>query len=197
MGKSSDLRVIKTKQLLKEALLALLTEMEFEEITIMKLTTYAQINRSTFYAHFYDKYDLLDKIINDELVSFVEEVAPKNEEELTLAQIPNPFYLRAMQYIYQHGEFFKVMMGENGISSFQQQFLRIIEKYMLSYLDKFHPDPNKMEIPKELFIYYVAHGYVGIISYWLKNDMQYSPEYMAEKLSQMAIKGPFSVAGLK
>src|SRR5690625_4536051 len=167
MGKSSDLRVIKTKQLLKEALLAILTEMEFEEITIMKLTTYAQINRSTFYAHFYDKYDLLEKTINDELVSFVEEVAPKNEKELTLAHIPNPFYLRAMQYIYQHREFFKVMMGKNGISSFQQQFLRIIEKYMLSYLYKFLPYTNKMEIPKDMFIYYVSLVYLGFIYYWL------------------------------
>lgn len=63
------------------------------------------------------------------------------------------------------------MMEENGNSSFQQQFLKIIEKYMLSYLDKFHPDPNKMEFPKELFIYYVAHGCVGVISYWLENHL--------------------------
>lgn len=197
MEKSNDLRVTRTKQLLKEALLTLLKEVEFEEITIKKLTTYAQINRSTFYAHFYDKYDLLEKTINEELISFVEEVAPKSEEELTLANIPNPFYLRATQYIYQHGEFFKVMMGENGISSFQQQFLKIIEKHMLNHLEKLHPHLNKMEIPKELFVSYVAHGYVGVISYWLENDMQYSPEYMAEKLSQMTIKGPFSVAGLR
>src|SRR5690625_4877299 len=121
MGKSSDLRVIKTKQLLKEALLALLTEMEFEEITIMKLTTYAQINRSTFYAHFYDKYDLLDKTINDELVSFVEEVAPKNEEELTLARIPNPFFLRSMKYIFKHREFFIKLIENYGNSTYRQQ----------------------------------------------------------------------------
>src|SRR5690625_2526353 len=94
MDKNNDLRVVKTKRLLKEALLTLLREIEFEEITIMKLTKQAQINRSTFYAHFYDKFDLLEKTINDELVSFVEEVAPKSEEELTLTEIPNPFYLR-------------------------------------------------------------------------------------------------------
>ncbi|MBY7142577.1 TetR family transcriptional regulator C-terminal domain-containing protein [Virgibacillus sp. NKC19-3] len=197
MEKSNDLRVIKTKQFLKEALLVLLKKMDFEEITIMKLTTQAQINRSTFYAHFYDKYDLLEKTINEELLSFVEEVAPKSEEELTLAHIPNPFYVRATKYIYQHGEFFQVMMGENGISSFQQRLLKIIEKYMLDYLEKLHPRPDKMEIPKELFVYYVAHGYVGAISYWLENDMPYSPEYMAEKLSLMTIKGSFHAAGLK
>ncbi|GGP16903.1 TetR-like C-terminal domain-containing protein [Oceanobacillus neutriphilus] len=197
MGNTNDLRVVKTKQLLKETLLSLLEKIEFEEITIKKLTERAQINRSTFYAHFYDKFDLLEKTINDELVSFVEEVAPKSEEELTLTDIPNPFYLRATQYIYQHGEFFKLMMGENGIPSFQQRFLKIIEKYMTEHLGKFHPDPQRMEIPKELFIYYVAHGYVGVISYWLESGMKYSPEYMAEKLSIMTIDGPFSVAGLK
>src|SRR5699024_11620734 len=134
------------------ALLALLKDMKFGEITIMKLTTHAQINRSTFYAHFYDKYDLLEKMINDELVSFVEEVAPKSEEELTLTGIPNPFYLRATQYIYKHGEFVKLMMGENVIPSFQQRFLKIIEKHMIEHLNKLHPNPKKMEIPNELFI---------------------------------------------
>ncbi|GIO22089.1 TetR-like C-terminal domain-containing protein [Oceanobacillus sp. J11TS1] len=197
MGKSNDLRIVKTKQLLKESLLSLLGEIEFEEITIKKLTERAQINRSTFYAHFYDKFDLLEKTINDELVSFVEEVAPKSEEELSLTEIPNPFYLRATQYIYQHEAFFKLMMGENGIPSFQQRFLKIIEQHMTEHLKRFHPNPKKMEIPKELFIYYVAHGYVGVVSYWLENGMQYSPEYMAEKLSYMTIEGPFSAAGLK
>jgi AcrR family transcriptional regulator len=197
MGKSSDLRVIKTKQLLKEALLALLTEMEFEEITIMKLTTYAQINRSTFYAHFYDKYDLLERTINDELFTFAEEVAPKSEEELMAVHIPKSLYLRATQYIYQREEFFKIMMGKNGIPSFQQQFLEIIKRYMGNYLERYHPQPDEMGIPREFLISYVAHAYVGVISYWLQSGTQYSPQYVAEKLASMTVRGPLSIAGLK
>lgn len=197
MEKLNDLRVIKTRQLLKDALLALIKETDFDRVTVKKLTERAQINRSTFYAHFYDKYDLLEKTIDDELLSFVKEVAPKNGEELTSINIPKSFYLRATQYIYQHAEFFKIMMGENGIPSFQQQFLQIIKRYMADHLEKFHPQPDEMRIPREFLISYVAHAYVGVISHWLESEMQYSTQYVAEKLANMTVKGPLSVAGLK
>lgn len=197
MEKSNDLRVIKTRQLLKDALLTLIKDGDFDSITVKKLTDCAQINRSTFYAHFYDKYDLLEKTIKDELLSFVKEVAPKSGEELTSINIPKSFYLRATQYIYQHTNFFKIMMLENGIPSFQQQFLQIIKKHMADHLEKFHPKPDEMGIPKEYLISYVAHAYVGVITYWLESGMQYSPQYVAEKLASMTVKGPLSVAGLK
>lgn len=197
MRRTNDLRVIKTKQLLKNALLTLIEEKGMENITVRKLTEYAQINRSTFYAHFYDKYHLLENMISEELLSFVEEAAPKSEEELIAPHSPKTFYLRAAQYIYQHADFFKIMMGENGIPSFQQQFLQIMKRYMMDRLDKFHPQLDNMKIPKEFFISYVAHANVGVILYWLESDLQYSPEYMAEKMANMTIEGPLSVAGIK
>lgn len=197
MVESRDLRVIKTKRLLKETLLTLIQETGFENITVKKLTEQAKINRSTFYAHFYDKYDLLEKTMNEELLSFAEEVAPKSEDDLMATHIPKSLYLKATQYVYQQADFFKIMMGENGPPTFQQQFLQIIKKYMADHLEKFHSQPDKMDMPKGLFISYVAHAYMGVISYWLKSDMQFSPEYMAQKLSQMTLEGPFNVAGLK
>src|SRR5699024_12825036 len=101
------------------------------------------------------------------------------------------------QYNYKHIELIKIRMGEYIIPCYQQRILKIIEIHMIEHLNKLVPNPKKMEIPNELFIYYVAHGYVGVISYWLESGMQFSPEYMAEKLSYMTIEGPFRVAGLK
>ncbi len=197
MSESSDLRIVKTKQLLKDALLMLIQEEEFENITVKRLTERAKINRSTFYAHFYDKYDLLEKTIDEELLSFAEEVAPKSDDDLMATHIPTSLYLRATQYIYKQADFFKIMMEESGIPAFQQQFLQIIKKYMATHLEKFHSKQDKMEIPMEFFISYIAHAYIGVISYWLESGMQYSPEYVAQKLANMTIEGPFSVAGLK
>src|SRR5690625_1642603 len=197
MRESSDLRIVKTKQLLKDALLMLIQEEGFENITVKKLTERAKINRSTFYAHFYNKYDLLEKTIDEELLSFAEEVAPKSDDDLMITHITTSIYLRATQYIYKQADLFKIMMGQSGIPAFQQQFLQIIKKYMATHLEKFHSKQDKMEIPMELFISYIAHAYIGVISYWLESGMQYSPEYVAQKLANMTIGGPFSVAGLK
>lgn len=53
-----DLRVRRTRKLLREALLDLATEKGFDAITVNDLTERAMINRATFYRHYRDKYEL-------------------------------------------------------------------------------------------------------------------------------------------
>lgn len=60
---SNDPRVRRTRNLITEAFLDLSKTKDFEEITIGDIAKQADINRSTFYAHFEDKYALLDEII--------------------------------------------------------------------------------------------------------------------------------------
>ena len=63
MDKKTDLRIIKTKKVLFDALISLLEEMPFEEIKISDICDRALINRSTFYSHYQDKYELLSNYI--------------------------------------------------------------------------------------------------------------------------------------
>ncbi len=58
-----DPRVKRTRNLILEAFNALLAEKGFESISVQDVTDRAQINRATFYAHFPDKYALLDYTI--------------------------------------------------------------------------------------------------------------------------------------
>ena len=64
MDKKDDLRVIKTKKILYETLIELMKTKTFEEIKVSDICTKALINRSTFYAHYEDKYELLLEFIN-------------------------------------------------------------------------------------------------------------------------------------
>ena len=59
MEKKTDLRIIKTKKVIYEALIDLMKEKTFEEIKVSDICNKALINRSTFYAHYEDKYELL------------------------------------------------------------------------------------------------------------------------------------------
>lgn len=56
---SKDPRILRTRQLLREALVALLEEKDFEVITVQDIADRATVNRATVYAHYQDKYDLL------------------------------------------------------------------------------------------------------------------------------------------
>lgn len=63
--KVMNIRTTKTKQSLINAFIHLVSKKDFEKITIADITKAAQVNRATFYAHFKDKFDLLDFIMGD------------------------------------------------------------------------------------------------------------------------------------
>ena len=60
-----DPRVKRTRRLLLDAFVSLLAEKSFEAITVQDITTRATVNRATFYAHFVDKYALVDELIHE------------------------------------------------------------------------------------------------------------------------------------
>lgn len=74
--KKHDLRFIKTEAGIQTAFICLLKEKNFGEITVQNILDIALINRKTFYNHYMDKYDLLEKMTNDlfqELEGFLAE----------------------------------------------------------------------------------------------------------------------------
>ena len=60
-------RKTETKKLIKVAFTKLLKEKGFNNITVSDITNMAKINRGTFYLHYTDKFDLLEKLENDSI----------------------------------------------------------------------------------------------------------------------------------
>ena len=85
-GESVDPRVKRTRHLLKQAFTELMTEKSFEAITIQDIADRATVNRVTFYAHFQDKYALLEHtirtMIKERLQSQVPEGATFSRDSL-------------------------------------------------------------------------------------------------------------------
>ena len=65
-----DLRVVRTKTAIRNALVELIEEKGFDAITVKDITTKANINRGTFYAHYQDKFDLMTKCQEDIMYEF-------------------------------------------------------------------------------------------------------------------------------
>src|SRR5579862_8584332 len=60
-----DLRVRRTRKLLQQAFIELTVEKGFAALTVSDITERAMVNRSTFYRHYLDKYDLLEQFMNE------------------------------------------------------------------------------------------------------------------------------------
>lgn len=82
-----DLRVMKTRKIIMDSFVKLSGVKEFKDITVKDITTEAMINRATFYYHFKDIYDLLEKVLVEVLMvnldSAIYENTELNEDTLT------------------------------------------------------------------------------------------------------------------
>ena len=95
----NDLRVIKTKNALFETLTNLMKEKTFEEIKVSDICNKALINRSTFYAHYSDKYELLADAIQNLKNSLISELKANNNISNT-----KEYYLNLISIFLNHIE---------------------------------------------------------------------------------------------
>lgn len=84
MKQKTDLRIIKTNLNIRNTFIQLLNEKSFDSITVQNILDRALINRSTFYKHYSDKYDLLESITKDFLDKFksLVDVRFSNKEDI-------------------------------------------------------------------------------------------------------------------
>ncbi|MBA4536782.1 TetR/AcrR family transcriptional regulator [Bacillus aquiflavi] len=76
----TDPRIIRTRKLIMDAFIQLSMKKDFKDITIKDITAKATVNRATFYYHFADKYDLLEKVLSEDLMlNFCSEIAEHDE----------------------------------------------------------------------------------------------------------------------
>ena len=78
-----DLRVVRTKTAIRNAFVELIEEKGFDAITVKDITTKANINRGTFYAHYQDKFDLMTKCQEDIMYEF-SSIAKRKFQKLLL-----------------------------------------------------------------------------------------------------------------
>ena len=71
-----DPRVKRTRQLLQKALMALMEEQSFHAITVQDIAARAEVNRATFYAHFEDKFALLNYSLREHFQGLLDAKLP-------------------------------------------------------------------------------------------------------------------------
>ncbi len=113
MSKKLDPRIIRTRQLLRSALLSLIPQKGYDDITIQDITEYATLNRSTFYLHYDDKDHLMQAMIAD-VFTELEDIPRQKPQQETNVRYIERIYTHLFQHIYTHKEFYKVMFQQYG-----------------------------------------------------------------------------------
>lgn len=183
-----DLRIRRTRKLLLQALMELTVEKGFNNVTVRDLCERAMVNRSTFYRHYLDIYQLLDQYMGEvfeQTTGPVEEKLDENGEPMWKTGQTPPGLVKLIEHVQSHAEFYRVMLGEKGDPRFANYFRQYSEKRfrLLSSLKPPPKEPNSP--PVDLRVAYATYAGVCAIVWWLENGQPSSPEQLAAWLSNM------------
>ncbi|KUP22566.1 TetR/AcrR family transcriptional regulator [Paenibacillus sp. DMB5] len=168
-----DRRILKSQQAIKNAVLELMAERDFESLTIMDIANRANVNRGTIYLHYLDKYDLLDKII-EEHINNLRELC-QSASEMTFKEGNYVWF----EYFEENYLFFSTMLATKSAAYFRSRFLDlVVEEYRVE-VDI--TDGNNQGLNEDILLQFLGAAIVGAVEWWFKNKMPYPPQVMAEQ----------------
>jgi len=193
-AKAEDRRVRRTRQQLLDALMDLILEKGYEAVTVQEIIDKADVGRSTFYAHFLDKQQLLLSGF-DQLRAFL--------LEQQLAALAGPGARRPLGFsraLFDHAESnyrtFKATLGKQSGAIVQEQMQRILGDLVRKELTALVASHGPSRVPLEVVVQYTVSAFLGLIAWWLDQKMPYSAEEMDQTFRSLTLPGIMVALGL-
>lgn len=174
---------------LERALILVLQKKNYEEITVKNLVEEAGISRTAFYAQFAGKKEFIDYLINH--VHFSAMIVSDDNKSVNGFSKENfiDYYECYFQYIAEHADLYKVMLGNNGLSIFREKMKQEAfdlwrqSYFKMEYVEKLHANEQK---ETNIILSYIISAQIGVVEYWLENNTEESPQQIAKQLYNMA-----------
>lgn len=191
--KDLDRRIQKTLQHLQNALTELIGEKDYADITIQEILDRANVGRSTFYAHFENKDQLLRSILTDLNEQFEEGIRQLTEAHKTFEDNSAHMPLRVIQFVEQNRLLFKAMLGNHRAANnpLYDYLYAVTREHLRLMIQIKHGDTLQLEMAA----HYYTSAFIGVLMWWLAQDIAYSAEEFAQLLNQFMLPGLRSVFG--
>lgn len=181
--KQEDRRVRRTRQQLKEALLSLIREKGFEALTVQDIIDRANVGRSTFYAHFGGKADLLVQGL-DELRDALMEL-----QRRAAAGGGAPAFAFAhelLAHANEHRDVFRAMVGKRSGAVLQRRFQKMLTELLRQDVSAMLPRTADASVPVEAVVQFLASGLYGLMAWWLDGPVRLSVDAVTALFRRLA-----------
>ena len=196
----SDLRVINTRKRLRRTFARLMSEKPIQNITVAELCARAEINRSTFYAHYSDIYDLQQKLEQEIYGEFqatlaqVDLAAGSQDLAGGSSQSNVPLFMITMfGFLKRNADMCAVFLGPHSDRKFVMNLLDIAKETTIEQYGRAYKKASAHQL--ELFYTFIAYGCIGLLEYWMKSGFSESVEEMARLSNQMIMQGASFLEG--
>ena len=180
----TDRRVLYTKMFLRESLLELMKEKPVDKITPTELCREAQINRNTFYTHYYTARDVLEEIETEFSSQIIESLSNRfSAENIDIPQMLNEI----CRMIYEKQDFCKILRSENGDAAFLESVIKLGKNVIIQGWQK--AGVSLPEDQMDMFFSFIISGSIALIRKWAATDMKNTPEEVAKLIERATYGG--------
>jgi AcrR family transcriptional regulator len=195
MAKKRDRRVQRTRQLLREALMALILEKGYDAVTVQEITDRANLGRATFYLHYKDKDELLFTSLEEVLDDLVEQMQPFSGGKWRISSA-GPIAV-AFRHAAESAQLYRVILNTQGGTNIPERIRSYVATYARQLIESHLKETGFVPmVPVDVLANHLAGSLIALLSWWLENDMPYPPEEMVGMYRRLVVLGAARVIGI-
>ena len=176
-----DKRIRKTISAIYVAFAETLKEKDYAEVTIEDILKRAKVSRSTFYAHFKTKSDVLDSVSRNIFHHvFSHTLQQEESHDFSNASVLDykHLFVHVLYHLRDESELIQSILSR----SCKIEFLNTLREYMSPLIQRCLRDEffARKDIPEELHLRHIEESFLASVAYWFESGCQKSPEEMIE-----------------
>lgn len=191
---TTDRRVRRTRQLLREALMELTLEHGYDRVTVQDILDRADVGRSTFYAHYRDKDDLL--------VTEFEALHPTwnpRPGDSNAASVRPMEFLEPLRSAFREAganrRQFKAMLGRQGSETVRRLVPEPLSNLVREHVRAQFPEWQGDEQQLAAAVQFIVGAFLGTLTWWLDTDAPYTADETFDICRRLAVEGATSFFG--
>ena len=188
----ADRRSQRTRQTLSAALVELMLEQRYDTITVQDIIDRANVGRSTFYAHYQDKDDLLTSDFDAVLDTLREHIRHADTETPGRPANLTPLFA----HIQEHRHLYKALVRGGGIELLLRSGHTRLRQNIEQHLRELISPAQLATAPLPLVADYLAGTIVNMLKWWLDHNLPYTPTELDQLFARLVLPGVQAVLGL-
>ena len=188
--KQEDRRRIKTRQQIMQAFEQLIMEEGYDQMNVLKLTSKAKINRSTFYDHYADLDELYHSIIDDLMAHFTSFLVPEvfSEEGVVNLEKLHEIIVNILEEVATRRHFLINLIQTSDVRLLKDRIVLTIVSRYHDHIDLFSSQsPSKHDW--ELVVFYLSSVLYGFLNYWINATDPIDSDEMASSMIDLVLNG--------
>ncbi len=186
-----DRRAERSRHLLRSALTALLQERRYDDITVQDISDRANVGRSSFYAHFTDKDDLLAHAFEWVLEMLTQDLGGQTQD----GQIITSTALFA--HIQRQPVFYHALARSRGMDRHLHTGQARVSVMVAARLAAYVVPGQEPRVPLPVIAQSVAGTLFVLLTWWLDHHMPYTPQQMDDMFQQLVMPGVWAALGTR